>query len=378
MKKKTQCIHSGGIQDQFARGINSPVYTSSAFGYLDQDEIPYPRYFNTPNQRSVVRKVCDLEKAEDGVLFSSGMAAISTAILAFAGPGDHVVMLDDLYGGSHSFATNEFQRLGISHTFTETSVSSVSSAIQQNTRLIVIESPTNPLLKVIDIRKIAEIARERNIITIFDNTFASPINQNPIALGIDIVVHSGTKYLGGHSDLCCGIAVSGKERTMRIQSMARYLGGSLNAATCYLLERSLKTLAVRVERQNGNAMKIAEFLAGHKGVRKTNYPGLPDFPGHDIAAGQMSGFGGMLSFEIDDSKIDADRFVRQLKLICPAVSLGGVETTICSPVMTSHSTMSADERRRVGISDALLRLSVGIEQVEDLIADLEQAMRPRE
>ena len=377
MKKETQCIHSGGLKDQVVRGINSPVYTSSAFEYLDREDIPYPRYFNTPNQRGVVRKVCELEKAEDGILFSSGMAAISTSLLAFAGPGDHVIMLDDLYGGSHSFATNEFQRLGMSHTFTETSVSSVSAAIMPNTRLIVIESPTNPLLKVIDIRKIAEVARERNIITIFDNTFASPINQNPIALGVDIVVHSGTKYLGGHSDLCCGVAVADEKRIRRIKSLARYLGGSLNAATCYLLERSLKTLAVRVARQSENAMKIAEFLAGHNAVRKTNYPGLPDFPGHDIAAGQMSGFGGMLSFEIDESRIDADHFIRRLKLIRPAVSLGGVETTICSPVKTSHSTMSADERRRVGISDALLRLSVGIEQVEDLLTDLEEAMRPR-
>ena len=374
MKKETQCVHSGTVRDETTRGINSPIYTSSAFEYLDRDEVLYPRYFNTPNQEAVVRKICALEGAEDGVLFSSGMAAISTSILAFAGAGDHVIMLDDLYGGSHAFATNEFQRLGIEYSFTRTDDLSVREALKKNTTVVVIESPTNPLLNIIDIRKVALFARNHNLITIIDNTFASPVNQTPFRLGIDIVIHSGTKYLGGHSDICCGIAVSAKEKASRIRSLAKHLGGSLNAMTCYLLERSLKTLAIRVQRQTENAGQIARYLNAHPAVRKVNYPGLDRFDGHQIAKNQMEGFGAMLSFEPDESKISATRIIKRLQLIKPAVSLGGVDTTICSPAVTSHSKISAEERQRVGISDALLRLSVGIEQIDDLIADFRQAL----
>ncbi|OGP62332.1 MAG: cystathionine beta-lyase [Deltaproteobacteria bacterium RBG_13_49_15] len=374
MKKETQCVHSGTVRDETTRGINSPIYTSSAFEYLDRDEVLYPRYFNTPNQEAVVRKICALEGAEDGVLFSSGMAAISTSILAFAGAGDHVIMLDDLYGGSHAFATNEFQRLGIEYSFTRTDDLSVREALKKNTTVVVIESPTNPLLNIIDIRKVALFARNHNLITIIDNTFASPVNQTPFRLGIDIVIHSGTKYLGGHSDICCGIAVSAKEKASRIRSLAKHLGGSLNAMTCYLLERSLKTLAIRVQRQTENAGQIARYLNAHPSVRKVNYPGLDRFDGHQIAKNQMEGFGAMLSFEPDESKISATRIIKRLQLIKPAVSLGGVDTTICSPAVTSHSKISAEERQRVGISDALLRLSVGIEQIDDLISDFRQAL----
>jgi cystathionine beta-lyase len=335
----------------------------------------YPRYFNIPNQKAVVQKLCELEHAEDGLLFSSGMAAISTTVLAFAGAGDHVVMLDALYGGTHAFVTDAFDRLGIGYTFTATQAEAVTRAVTPVTKVIVIESPTNPLLEVIDIREVARFARERGILTVIDNTFASPVNQTPIALGIDVVVHSGTKYLGGHSDLCCGVAITSRaNNAARILAMARHLGGSLNAATCYLLERSLKTLVLRVERQTENAGRLARYLAGHSNVHRVNYPGLPDFKGHAIAKSQMSGFGAMLSFELDEDRIQSGAFLRRLKLIRPAVSLGGVETIICSPSETSHARMSAEERRRIGVSDALLRLSVGIEHPDDLIADLTRAL----
>lgn len=324
MKKDTQCVHSGSYRDSVTRGVNTPIFTSSAYDYLDRDDCPYPRYFNTPNQDAVIRKICALEGAEDGVVFSSGMAAMSTAVLAFAGSGDHVVMMDELYGGTHAFATGEFQRLGIGYTFAPTDAESVCEAATERTKVIVIESPTNPLLSVIDIRKVAAFARERDITTIMDNTFASPVNQNPLAFGVDIVVHSGTKYLGGHSDICCGVAVTSRERAGRIRALARHLGGSLNAITCYLLERSLKTLALRVGRQSENALRIAEFLKEQKLVRRVYYPGLPDFPGHEIAKSQMKAYGGMLSFELDERQLDASRFVRRLRLISPAVSLGGV------------------------------------------------------
>ena len=374
MRKETQCVHSGAIRDTMSGGVNSPIFTSTAFNYLDRDQLSYPRYFNTPNQSAVVAKVCALEGAEDGVLFSSGMAAISTSILAFARSGDHVVMMDELYGGTHALATDVFPQMGIDCSFTATDAEAICEAVKENTKVIVIESPTNPLLSVIDIRKVAECARKRNVLTIIDNTFATPLYQNPYRLGIDVVVHSGTKYLGGHSDICCGIAVASREKAERIRALARNLGGSLNAQTCALLERSLMTLAIRVERQTGNAGRIARHLEKHGKVVRVNYPGLERSAYHSLAGSQMDGFGAMLSFELDPAKVDPDRFIRKLKFIKPAVSLGGIESTICAPAVTSHGRMSAEERRRIGVSDSLLRLSVGIEDVDDLIGDIERAM----
>lgn len=372
MNKETQCVHSGTIDDSVAGGMNSPILPSSAFGYLDRGgDIPYPRYFNTPNQKAVVEKVCALEGGEDGVLFGSGMAAISTSILAFAGAGDHVVIMDELYGGTHAFATDEFKRLGIDYTFAETDAASICNAVKKNTTAIVIESPTNPLLSVIDIRKIAAFARKRRIVTIIDNTFATPINQTPLSQGIDVVVHSGTKYLGGHSDLCFGVTVTTRRKSDHIRSLARHLGGTVNALTCYLIERSLKTLALRVGCQTKNADIIARRLTDNKKVVRVYYPGLRRSMYHRIAKSQMTGFGAIVSFEPRGS---ASRFIRRLKLIRPAVSLGGIETTICAPAVTSHAKISPSERRRIGITDSLLRLSVGIEQVDDLLDDIEKAL----
>jgi cystathionine beta-lyase len=374
MHTDTQCVHSGSYFEETTGGINTPIFTSSAYDYLNREDPPYPRYFNTVNQDVVVKKICTLEAAEDGVLFSSGMAAMSTAILAFTGSGDHVVLMDELYGGTHAFVTDTFERFGIDYTFAGTRVAAIAAAVTDRTRVIVIESPTNPLLGVVDIAGVAEMAQARGITTIIDNTFASPINQKPVTLGIDIVVHSGTKYMGGHSDLCCGIAVTTHDKSRAIRHMARHLGGSLNAMTCYLLERSLKTLALRVRQQTANAGRMAAFLGGHPLVPKVFYPGLEDASGHAIARGQMSGFGAMLSFELDETKVSTHAFLRSLALIRPAVSLGGVETTICAPAKTSHVKMSPAERSRIGVTDALLRLSVGIEDVADLIGDIEGAL----
>jgi cystathionine beta-lyase/cystathionine gamma-synthase len=374
MRKETKCVHTGSYRDTATRGINTPIFTSSSYEYLDREDCPYPRYFNTPNQEAVVRKLSALEEAEDGVLFSSGMAAMSTSVLSFALSGDHVVMLDALYGGTHSFATRLLDRLGIDYTFTSTDSDDVCRRVTERTRVIVIESPTNPLLGIIDIRKVADFAKSRGITTIIDNTFATPVNQNPFKLGIDIVVHSGTKYLGGHSDICCGIALASEKNSGQIRAAALHLGGSLNATTCYLLERSLKTLSLRVEKQTQNASGIARFLSENKAVKRVYYPGLKDSPGHKTAESQMTGFGAMLAFEPALTRADPSDFVKKLKLIRPAVSLGGVETTICSPATTSHAKISAEERERVGITDSLLRLSVGIEHVDDLVADLDQAV----
>jgi cystathionine beta-lyase len=374
MGKNTLCVHSGTISDRVTRGLNTPIFTSSSFEYMDVPENVYPRYFNTPNQKAVADKLCALENTAGGLLFSSGMAAISTVIFSIAGKGDHVVMQKDIYGGTHHFATAEFERFGIEFTFTSGRVEDFEKAIKDNTRLLYIETPSNPLLLITDIQAAAQLAKSKNILSAIDNTFATPINQNPHDLGIDIVVHSGTKYLGGHSDICCGAVMTTHALMERIHSSAMNFGGSLNATTCQLLERSLKTLGIRVEKQNQNALAIARFLSRHKRVKNVYYPGLETHPGFDIAGKQMRGFGGMLAFELDEDRIDPDRFVRKLSLITPALSLGGVETIICSPAVTSHAKISAAERQELGISDGLFRLSVGIEDVDDLTADLERAL----
>jgi len=371
---ETKCVHAGGGSDTITKGLNTPIFPSSSHEYLDEDDVRYPRYFNTFNQKVIVRKICELENAEDGLVFSSGMAAISTVLLSFLKAGDHIILQDEIYGGSHAFAALFFERFGISYSFVATSAGAIEAALKKETRIIYIETPTNPLLSIIDIRKIAGIAKGNNCITVIDNTFATPINQKPVELGIDIVIHSGTKYLGGHSDLSCGAAVTTSEYTDIIRKIATNFGGNLNALTCYLLERSLKTLSVRVKQQNENAFQIAKFLADHSMVGKVYYPGLQDHPGYSMACEQMNGFGAMLSFETNASNLSADDFMKKLNLIKPAVSLGGVETTICDPARTSHAKITAAVRARQGITDRLLRLSVGIEHVEDLIEDIRQAL----
>lgn len=374
MRKQTQCVHSGTYSDPGTKGVNTPIFTSSSFEYMGLEENIYPRYYNTPNQKAVINKLCALENAEDGLIFSSGMAAISTAIFSLLGKGDHIVLQKDIYGGTHHFATAEFDRFGITYDFVSNQLEKIEKAVRDTTRIIYIETPSNPLLLITDIQAVAEYARSKQILTIIDNTFATPINQNPLDLGIDIVIHSGTKYIGGHGDVCCGAAVASKELIARMKSTAANLGGSLNATTCYLIERSLKTLGLRVERHNQNGMSIAKYLQKHPCVRRVYYPGLEGHPGFEIARKQMQGFGGMVSFELDDKKVDQHQFLKKLKMIRPALSLGGVETIVCVPVVTSHEKMTPAERIELGITDALLRLSVGIEATEDIMTDIEQAM----
>ena len=374
MSKNTQCVHSGSIDDHLTGGLNSPIFTSSSFRYVDAAENVYPRYFNTPNQKAISEKLSALENTESGMLFSSGMAAISTVVFALASAGDHVVMQRDIYGGTHHFATAEFERFGIEFAFVGSDVQDIEKSVQKNTRLIYIETPSNPLLRITDIAAVAELAKSRGVHTAIDNTFASPINQNPHDLGIDIIIHSGTKYLGGHSDICCGAVLTRAAIMDRIMASAVNFGGSLNAVTCYLLERSLKTLGIRVETQSRNSLTLARYLQEHPLVSAVYYPGLETHPGFDIAQRQMRGFGGMLAFELDEAKVSPDRFVRNLRLITPALSLGGVETIICAPALTSHVKVSPEDRRQMGISDGLFRLSVGIEDADDLIADLDRAL----
>jgi cystathionine beta-lyase/cystathionine gamma-synthase len=374
MHKDTLCVHSGTLHDSATGGVNSPIYPSTASEYLGRRQFAYPRYFTAPNQAAVVEKVAALEGAEDGVLFASGMAAISTTMLTLLRSGDHVVLQDELYGGTHAFVAEMFERLGVAYSFVPMTPDAIRQALTPRTKAIFLESPTNPLLHVIDLRRVAETARAGGVTTLIDNTFATPIHQNPIALGIDVVVHSGTKYLSGHSDLQCGIALTNKALAAEIRHNACHLGGSLNSSTCYLLERSLKTLHLRVARQTENAGRLAELLAGHPAVARVYYPGLPTHPGHAVAKSQMRGFGPMLAFELRPDAVPAADMQRRLKLIPPAVSLGGVETTICSPALTSHAKVSTAEQQRMGITAGLLRLSVGVEHFDDLAADLVQAL----
>ncbi len=373
--KHTVCIHEGEIHDEQFGGAISPIFLASSYPFIDQDEKRYPRYFNTPNQQVIAKKIAALEKAEAALPFSSGMAAISTTLLSFLKQGDHAVFQNEIYGGSFNLIHKEFQNYGIEFTLTRgIEVQDFEEAIRPNTRVIYIETPSNPLLSITDIKAVADLARSRGIISVIDNTFASPLNQTPIDLGIDISLHSATKYLGGHSDLCAGAVAGSEEHIEKILHKGRNLGGSLSDFTCYMLERSIKTLGLRIEKHNENAGYVAEQLELQKGVTKVFYPGLETHKNHDLARSQMHGFGGMLSFELHAS-IDAKAYQKRLKMIKPAMSLAGVESTVIQPSLTSHALMTPEERAKQGISDQLLRLSVGIENKEDIIEDLIQALK---
>lgn len=372
MKKETKCVHS--LRDD--QGANTPIFPSTSNKYIDYEENVYPRYFNTPNQHVIVEKLSSLEGAEDGLIFSSGMAAISTTIFSLLESGDHVILSNEIYGGTYKLVVEEFNKFGIEFDFImDNSMSSYRSKIKSNTKVIYTETPSNPLLTVIDLNEIGRLAKEHQLISIVDNTFATPINQNPIDYGIDVVIHSGTKYLGGHSDLCFGAVLTSKILKEQILQSSLNFGGSLNALDCYLIERSIKTLSVRVNKHNSNGQEIAEYLKKSEAVSKVYYPGLSDHHNHDLAKRQTkNGFGGMLSFELENPE-STNSFLKNLSLIVPSLSLGGVETIICQPSKTSHLKMVESERLKLGITDQLLRLSVGIEDINDIISDIKQALK---
>ena len=371
----TICTHIGELEDKEFRGAVSPLYMSTSYAFEDVETKRYPRYFNTPNQVALAKKMAALEHGEASLIFGSGMAAVSTSLMAFLRSGDHVVFQDSLYGGTSNLVTEEFDKFGIEYSFAkDAKVESLKDELQHNTKVIYIETPSNPLLKITDMKAVAELAKKNDLVSMIDNTFASPVNQNPIDFGIDVVIHSATKYMGGHSDILAGTVISSEEYIDRIFNMAKNFGGSLSDYTVWLLERSLKTMGLRVKAQNDNAMELAEFLDGHPEVAHVYYPGLKDHPDHELASRQMKGYGGMLSFELREN-INASAFMKALQLIKPSMSLAGVESTILLPSETSHGLLSPEEREKQGIKDNLLRFSVGIEEVEDLIEDLEQAIK---
>ena len=377
-KFSTRCVHEGEIKDTMYQGIVSPLFMSTTypwFGGDDPEKKPYPRYFNTPNQEFLSKKIASLENGEKALIFTSGMAAISTSIMSNVKTGDHVVFQNDLYGGTRNFIQTEFDKFGIEYSFTKGIDSKYFlDEIKDNTVGIYIETPSNPLLKIVDLKSVSSIAREKNIWTMIDNTFASPVNQNPIDHGIDIVIHSATKYLGGHSDISAGAVISSKLRIENILNSAKNFGGNLSDYTVWLLERSMKTLFIRVREQTNNAKILAKMLDENNNISTVYYPGLVSHPSHEIAKSQMNDFGAMMSFDLNQD-VDVNDFLKSLKIIKPGMSLAGVETTVNFPMKTSHGLMSQKERDIQGIGDKLIRLSVGIESYEDLYEDLNQAIK---
>lgn len=374
MKLATKAVHAGTILDQQSKGVNSPIYTSTAHFFIDEEECAYPRYYNTLGQEIVANKISALEQTEATLIFSSGLAATSSALFGILEKGDHVVSQGNIYGGTRYFMETELPKLGIEVSFTDSEHNqSFEKLVKPNTKLIYVESPSNPLIKIIDLVFIAQLAKNNNAVSMVDATFATPINLQASQLGIDIIMHSGTKYLGGHSDIIFGSISSSHVLIEKIHHAAVNYGGNVNGATCGLIERSLKTLAIRVKQQNINAQMLAEKLSHSHFVDCVYYPGLVNSPDHAIAKAQMSGFGGMLSFEIKLNNEQIKTFMRSLKVILPAISLGGVESLMGCPRISSHAKVSAETRAALGIKDNLMRFSVGIEDADDLYHDIAQA-----
>ena len=378
-KKKfsTRCVHDGEIKDTMYQGIVSPLFMSTTYPWFggDAEKKPYPRYFNTPNQEFLSKKIASLENGEKALIFTSGMAAISTSIMANVKSGDHVIFQEDLYGGTRNFIKTEFDKYGIEYSFTKGLESEdFTNEIRDNTVGIYVETPSNPLLKIVDLKSISSVAKENSIWTMIDNTFASPVNQNPIDHGIDIVIHSATKYLGGHSDISAGAVVSTEKNINLILNSAKNFGGNLSDYTVWLLERSMKTLFIRVREQTNNAKLLAKMLEENSNISRVYYPGLESHPSYLIAKNQMKDFGAMMSFDLNEN-IDVYKFLKNLKVVKPGMSLAGVETTVNFPMKTSHGLLTQDERDNQGIGNKLIRLSVGIESYKDLFNDLDQAIK---
>ncbi len=375
---ETKLIHAGEPDPLIHGAVSMPIFQSATFEYSGEacyDDIRYIRLNNTPNHLALHRKLAALENAEAAIVTASGMAAITTTFLTFLSSGDHLLAERCLYGGTFDFITKDFQGFGLAFDLLDgNDPSSWEGKVRPRTKAVYVETMTNPLLGVPKLREIVDFARKHRILAIIDNTFASPVNFRPLDWGFDLSVHSCTKYLNGHSDIVAGAVIGRRDLIERVTHRLNHLGGTLDPHACFLLHRGIKTLAVRVRQQNESALRIARFLEGHRAVRKVNYPGLESHPGHQRARELFDGFGGMLSFELVGGVEAADRFISLTTIPTLAPSLGGVETLITRPATTSHSGLSPEERMAVGISDGLIRLSVGIESTDDLIEDFDQAL----
>ena len=382
----TRSVHEAEPIDPQTGSLTTPIYETSTFGFRKAEDVPvavggfgekgytYSRWEN-PTVVTLERKLAALEHGADGAAFSSGMAAISTSIFAFLKKRTHVLGIRDLYGGTYALLHDILPEIGFGTDLVETSdLGALERGVKKETGIVYIESPTNPTLKVVDIEKAARVAHKNGAVLMVDNTFASPINQNPLELGADVVLHSVTKYINGHADLIAGAAVAGKEAGHRIKMMRRDFGGTLDPFPAWLILRGMKTMAIRVRQQNASAMALAEFLSKHRKVKAVHYPGLKTHPQHALAKKQMKGFGGMLSFEIKGTTRDAMKFTESLKVATLAASLGGVETLVSQPYNMTHTQMSAKEREATGIPETLVRVSVGIEDPDDLVDDFRRAL----
>ena len=363
--------------------VTPPIYQTSTFEVADNEEqirvTTTDRYYTrwgNPTITLAEDTLAVLEGTEGARVFASGMGAITTTILALLKSGDHIVAQRDIYGGVTKFLSTWLPKLGIETTFVDTTeYEQYERAIRPNTRMLYLESPTNPSLRIVDMKKTAAIARKHGLISMIDSTFGTCINQRPAEYGIDLVMHSGTKYLSGHADLTCGVVCGRQELMDQLWETRTTLGNCMDPHAAWLLIRGMKTVAVRVARQNENALRVAEFLEQHAKVRRVHYPWLKSHPQYEIAREQMSGGGGMVTFEVDGTGDDARRVSEAMRLFTLATSLGGVESLVSIPVLTSHAMISAEQRAKMGVTEQMVRLSVGIENVEDLIADLEHALQ---
>jgi cystathionine gamma-synthase len=381
-RPETAAVHGAADLEKKNGPVSTPIYQTSTFEVTDNDEqhrvTTTDRYYTrwgNPTITVAEQTVAELEGTEAARTFASGMGAITTTIIALLKAGDHIVAQREVYGGVAKFLSEWLPRMGIETTFVDTNdFEQHTRAIRPNTKLIYLESPTNPALRVVDLKKAAALARQHGLISMIDSTFGTPINQRPAQYGIDLVMHSGTKYLSGHADLTCGV-VSGREELITpIDDARKTLGNCMDPHAAWLLIRGLKTLAVRVARQNENALRVAEFLERHAKVRRVHYPFLKSHSQYAIAREQMSGGSGMVTFEIEGTGEDARRVSEAMRLFTLATSLGGVESLVSIPVLTSHAMISADLRQKMGVTEQMVRLSVGIESADDLIADLERAL----
>jgi cystathionine beta-lyase/cystathionine gamma-synthase len=376
---ETQLVHAGDPSPRIAGAVEMPIFQSATYEYAGEgsyDEVRYLRNNNTPSQLALHGKLAALEGAEDALVTASGMAAISGTFLGLLSAGDHVLAQGGLYGGTHELLTHEFPRLGLSATTIDADAPDGWAAqLRPTTKLIYVEAMTNPLLEVADLAAVAAFARAHGLVSVIDNTFASPVNFRPLAHGFDLSIHSATKYLNGHADIVAGAVSGSRELIARIRHKLNVLGGSLDPHAAFLLKRGMKTLALRVRFQNDSALEVAQFLEAHPAIARVHYAGLASHPRHARAAGLFGGFGGVLSFELKGAAARADEFTSRLRIPAVAPSLGGVQSLITRPASTSHAAVPPADRQRLGISDGLLRLSVGIESTEELIADLDQALQ---
>jgi cystathionine beta-lyase/cystathionine gamma-synthase len=380
-KLDTAVIHAGELKPRVHGAVSLPIFQSSTYEFgggkgTDYHDLKYIRLNNTPNHLALHAKLAALEGGEAALVAASGMAAISTTLLALLSAGDHFLIQECLYGGTRDLVTKDLTAYGITHTFVDPDRPQTwKQALRPNTKAFYLESLSNPLLQMGDLEAAARFAKEHGLISLIDNTFPSPVNLRPLELGFDLSLHSGTKYLNGHSDIVCGAVIGKKDLVHRVKLKLDHLGGSLDPHACFLLHRGLKTLAVRVERQNETGLALAKFLEGSGAVAKVNYPGLRSHPRHARARKLLDGFGGMLSFEPKGGVKAAEKLLKKLTLPIVAPSLGGVESLVTRPCTTSHSGLTAEERARLGVTDSLVRVSVGLEAAEDLIEDFRQALR---